>query len=141
MHKDGTRLYVALEDETYLRRYDYGNYDYGNYDKNGRLHLRLSGTVAAVLRKEWQSKIMREGLLHKCSLLLCVVLGVVLDMGQHYLELGISIPAYKCISAYITLMEAGSMIENVCKINPGLAPKKLRAVLGLATTEDDKEDN
>lgn len=101
----------------------------------------LSGTVAAVLRKEWKSKIMREGLLHKCSLLLCVVLGVVLDMGQHYLELGISIPAYKCISAYITLMEAGSMIENVCKINPGLAPKKLRAVLGLSTTEDDEEDN
>lgn len=101
----------------------------------------VSGTVVAVIRHEWKSKIMREGLLHKCSLLLCVVLGVILDMGQHYLELGISIPAYQCISAYITLMEAGSVIENVCKVNPGLAPKKLRAVLGLSTTEDDKEDN
>lgn len=101
----------------------------------------ISGTVVAVIRHEWKSKIMREGLLHKCSLLLCVILGVVLDMGQHYLELGISIPAYQCISAYITLMEAGSVIENVCKVNPGLAPKKLRAVLGLSTTEDDKEDN
>ena len=99
----------------------------------------VSGTVVAVIRHEWKSKIMREGLLHKCSLLLCVVLGVVLDMGQHYLELGISIPAYQCISAYITLMEAGSVIENVCKVNPQLAPKKLRAVLGLAN--DDKEDN
>ena len=101
----------------------------------------ISGTVVAVIRHEWKSKIMREGLLHKCSLLLCVVLGVVLDMGQHYLELGISIPAYQCISAYITLMEAGSVIENVCKVNPGLAPKKLRAVLGLSASEDDKEDN
>lgn len=101
----------------------------------------VSGTVVAVIRHEWKSKIMREGLLHKCSLLLCVVLGVVLDMGQHYLELGIAIPAYQCISAYITLMEAGSVIENVCKVNPGLAPKKLRAVLGLSTTEDDKGDN
>ena len=100
----------------------------------------ISGTVVAVIRHEWKSKIMREGLLHKCSLLLCVVLGVVLDMGQHYLELGISIPAYQCISAYITLMEAGSVIENVCKVNPGLAPKKLRAVLGLSASEDDKED-
>lgn len=101
----------------------------------------ISGTVVAVLRHEWKSKVMREGLLHKCSLLLCVVLGVVLDIGQCYLELGISIPAYKCISAYITLMEAGSVIENVCKVNPGLAPKKLRAVLGLSANEDDKEDN
>lgn len=100
----------------------------------------ISGTVVAVIQHKWKSRIMREGLLHKCSLLLCVVLGVVLDMGQHYLELGISIPAYQCISAYITLMEAGSVIENVCKANPQLAPKKLRAVLGLSTN-DDKEDN
>lgn len=100
----------------------------------------ISGTVVAVIRHEWKSKIMREGLLHKCSLLLCVILGVVLDMGQHYLELGISIPAYQCISAYITLMEAGSVIENVCKVNPGLAPKKLRAVLGLSEKEDDNNE-
>ena len=36
----------------------------------------ISGTVVAVIRHEWKSKIMREGLLHKCSLLLCVVLGI-----------------------------------------------------------------
>lgn len=99
----------------------------------------LSGTIVAIMQHAWKSKIMREGLLHKCSLLLCVALGVVLNVGQHYLELGISIPVYQCISAYITLMEAGSVIENVCKVNPQLAPKKLRAVLGLAN--DDKEDN
>lgn len=99
----------------------------------------LSGTIVAIMQHTWKSKIMREGLLHKCSLLLCVALGVVLNVGQHYLELGISIPVYQCISAYITLMEAGSVIENVCKVNPQLAPKKLRAVLGLAN--DDKEDN
>lgn len=101
----------------------------------------ISGTVGAVIQHKWKSKIMREGLLHKCSLLLCVVLGVILDAGQHYLDLGIAIPAYKGISVYITLMEAGSVIENVCKVNPGLAPKKLRAVLGLSTSTDDKEGN
>lgn len=101
----------------------------------------LSGTIVAIIRHEWTSKVMREGLLHKCSLLLCVALGVVLNVGQHYLELGISIPVYQCISAYITLMEAGSVVENVCKANPQLAPKKLRAVLGLSASKDDKEDN
>lgn len=101
----------------------------------------LSGTIVAIIRHEWTSKIMREGLLHKCSLLLCVALGVVLNVGQYYLELGISIPVYQCISAYITLMEAGSVVENVCKANPQLAPEKLRAVLGLNTNDDNKEDN
>lgn len=100
----------------------------------------LSGTIVAIIRHEWTSKVMREGLLHKCSLLLCVALGVVLNVGQHYLELGISIPVYQCISAYITLMEAGSVVENVCKANPQLAPKKLRAVLGLSAKEDDNNE-
>lgn len=98
----------------------------------------LSGTIVAIVRHEWKSQVMREGLLHKCSLLLCVALGVVLNVGQHYLELGISIPVYQCICGYIALMEAGSVVENVCKANPELAPSKLRAVLGL-NANDDKE--
>lgn len=32
----------------------------------------LSGTIVAIMQHTWKSKIMREGLLHKCSLLLCV---------------------------------------------------------------------
>ena len=99
----------------------------------------LSGTIAAIGQHEWKSRIMREGLLHKCSLLLCVALGVVLNVGQHYLELGITIPVYQCISVYISLMEAGSVVENVCKANPQLAPEKLKAVLGLNRKEDDHE--
>ena len=100
----------------------------------------LSGTIVAISKHEWKSKVMREGLLHKCSLLLCVALGVILNFGQHYLELGISIPVYQCICGYIALMEAGSVVENVCKANPELAPSKLRTVLGLSTN-DDKEGN
>lgn len=96
----------------------------------------LSGTIAAIGQHDWKSRIMREGLLHKCSLLLCVALGVVLNVGQRYLDMGIQIPVYQCISGYIGLMEAGSVVENVCKANPELAPEKLKAVLGLGKKED-----
>lgn len=101
----------------------------------------LSGTIAAIGQHDWKSRIMREGLLHKCSLLLCVALGVVLNVGQGYLDMGIQIPVYQCISCcYIALMEAGSVIENVCKANPQLAPEKLKAVLGLTKKEDEPHD-
>ena len=99
----------------------------------------VSGTMAALGQKDWKSKIMRQGLLHKCSLLLCMALGVVLNFSQGYLDMGINIPAYQCISGYIALMEAGSVVENVCKINPKLVPEKLRVVLGLTGKDDSNE--
>lgn len=101
----------------------------------------LSGTVAALIAHDWCTRVMREGLLHKCSLILCLVLGVVLNFAQRYMDLGITIPVYQSISVYIALMEAGSVIENVCKANPNLVPEKLRAVLGVATglAEGDKK--
>lgn len=101
----------------------------------------LSGTVAALIAHDWCTKVMREGLLHKCSLILCLVLGVVLNFAQRYMDLGITIPVYQSISVYIALMEAGSVIENVCKANPNMVPEKLRAVLGVATglAEGDKK--
>lgn len=101
----------------------------------------LSGTVAALIVHDWCTKVMREGLLHKCSLILCLVLGVVLNFAQRYMDLGITIPVYQSISVYIALMEAGSVIENVCKANPNMVPEKLRAVLGVATglAEGDKK--
>ena len=63
-----------------LRRYDYGNYDKADGLVFAVVSCAMvldfiSGTVGAVIQHKWKSKIIREGLLHKCSLLLCVVLG------------------------------------------------------------------
>lgn len=99
----------------------------------------VSGMIAALANGQWKSKIMRVGLLHKCSLVLCIVLGVVLNVAQRYMDLGITIPVYQSICVYIALMEAGSCIENVCKANPNLVPGKLKSVLGLGRQEDDHE--
>ena len=98
----------------------------------------LSGTIGALAAGNWNSKTMRQGLLHKCSLLL-VVLGVVLNFGQQYLDLGISIPAYQSICVYIALMETGSIIENICRANPDIVPEKLKSVLGLSGKEASHE--
>lgn len=100
----------------------------------------LSGTMAAIGQHNWKSKIMRQGLLHKCSLLLCIALGAVLNVGQRYLDMGISVPAYQFICGYIAVMEAGSAVENICKANPKLVPQKIKAVLGLLKSEEDSNE-
>lgn len=99
----------------------------------------FSGVVAALVNGAWRSQAMREGLLHKCSLILCMLLGVALNAGQRYMDLGITVPAYQSICVYIALMEAGSTVENVCKANPNVVPNKLKAVLGLATEDNDSD--
>lgn len=71
---------------------------------------------------------MREGLFHKCGSLLCIVFGILADIAQTYVDLGVNIPVTIAICGYICLMEAGSIIENVTTINPDIMPSKLTAL-------------
>jgi hypothetical protein len=59
---------------------------------------------------------------------LCIVAGVLIDLGQSYLDIGISIPVTKGVCGYIVITEIGSFIENVSVISPKLVPEKLRAL-------------
>ena len=76
---------------------------------------------------------MRAGLFHTMGLILCIVLGLLLDYAQTVVDLGLSVtvPATAAVCAYIILMESASVIENVCVINPQIVPEKLRALFGL----------
>lgn len=81
---------------------------------------------------------MREGLYHKIGLLLVILLGVLVDYAQGWLELGMSVPVAGAVCAYIVIMEIGSSLENICKINPDLMPDKLTALFGAKGSEDDE---
>lgn len=85
-----------------------------------------TGLVKAIKEKNYNSSVMREGLLHKCGSILCVTLGVLVDYANNYLNLGITVPIANAICTYITLMEIGSIIENIGRINPQILPDKLR---------------
>lgn len=86
----------------------------------------ITGVVKAFKEKNYTSSIMRQGLFHKTGSILCVVFGVLVDYAQSFLDLGISIPVCLSICSYICLMEVGSIIENVCTINPEIMPDKLK---------------
>lgn len=90
----------------------------------------VTGMVKAVATQSFSSTKMREGLFHKSGLILVVILGVLVDYAQGYLDLGMTLPVAGAVCTYISLMEIASILENVCKINPDLMPDKLHQLFG-----------
>lgn len=86
----------------------------------------ISGLIKAFKNKCFNTSTMREGLFHKAGSLLCILLGVMIDYGQRFLDLGYTAPVGVVVCTYIVLMEIGSIIENVGKINPELVPEKMK---------------
>lgn len=103
----------------------------------------ITGLIKAFATSAFASTKMREGLFHKMGLILCVVLGVLVDYAQQYVELGLSVrvPVAAAVCAYIILMEISSTIENLCGIDPSLVPETLSGLFGKVgqeKTEDSK---
>lgn len=85
-----------------------------------------TGLLSAFKNKNYSSTIMREGLYHKCGSTLAVLFGVMVDYAQSIVDLGVNIPVTEAICTYIILMEVGSIIENIGKLNPDILPDKIR---------------
>ena len=90
----------------------------------------VTGLAKAFATHSFSSTKMREGLWHKTSLVLVVILGILVDYAQGYLELGVSLPVAGAVCAYISLMEISSIVENACQICPDMMPDKLAALFG-----------
>lgn len=80
----------------------------------------LTGFLQALKNKILSSKVMREGLLHKCAEILLYVLSVALMYGCKYVDIGLDIPSPQIITVYLVVMESVSIVENLKKINPDL---------------------
>ena len=87
----------------------------------------VTGLVKAFKEKNYCSSVMREGLFHKCGSILCVVFATLIDYAQQFFDLGVAVPVTAGVCTYVVLMEVGSIIENVCAINPEIMPDKLKA--------------
>lgn len=86
----------------------------------------ITGMIKAFAEHNFASSVMREGLIHKVGSLLCIALGLYADYAQQYIDIGVTIPVAGAICAYIALMEIGSILENLAKINPQIVPEQIR---------------
>ena len=95
-----------------------------------------TGLVKAFKEKSYTSTVMREGLFHKCGSILTIVFGLLVDYAQTFVDIGVSIPVAVSICTYIILMECGSIIENVGKINPEIIPAKIKSYFSKLSTKE-----
>lgn len=86
----------------------------------------VTGVVGAIVRKDFQSSKMREGLGHKAMLVLVVLLAVLVQgFTSHVAELGFNIPLIVPVCVYIVIMEVASVLETVSVTYPELAGSAL----------------
>lgn len=86
----------------------------------------ISGLIAAIKNREVSSTKMREGLFHKCSLVMCIVLAWCIEMFvMHVPDLGFNVPLVIPACVLIFAMEVVSILENIIKINPDLENEEI----------------
>lgn len=102
----------------------------------------ITGLTSAIITGTYKSKIMREGGKHKLVLIMAILFGVLLDLAQAIVDIGITIPATLLISGYIIIMEIGSCKENIMKAYNKALPSAVSEAIDTAVkkAEGGKED-
>lgn len=100
----------------------------------------ITGLVKAFATKSFTSTLMKTGLYHKAAIVGIIALGALVDYAQGFMDLGISIPIAGTLCVSVIAMEVGSVIENVCIINPSLIPAKLQSYFAKLNNKPNDSD-
>lgn len=94
----------------------------------------ITGFIAAWKNKDIQSTKMREGLFHKGTLILLIILAWLCELFvMHVPELGITVPLVIPLCVIIFAMELVSITENAAEINPELKDSKLLKLFSVSS--------
>lgn len=93
----------------------------------------ITGFMAAWKNEDIQSTKMREGLFHKGTLILLIILAWLCELFvMHVPDLGITIPLVIPTCVIIFAMEVVSITENSSEINPELKDSKLLKLFSVS---------
>lgn len=105
----------------------------------------VTGVVAALINKEFESAKMRAGGAKKLFYVTVIAFGVCLDIAQCAVDMGFNVPCTSAICGYLSLMEIMSCVENIDRGFPGALPKTLTKTLkqtaesvGVAVKKDEE---
>lgn len=89
----------------------------------------VSGLAKAVFKDGFNSAKMREGLGHKLTYIIALVLAVLIEYGCVFLDLGFEVTMLQpAVGVYIVLTEVGSILENIVAINPNLQDNSFMSI-------------
>lgn len=93
----------------------------------------ITGFMAAWKNRDIQSTKMREGLFHKGTLILLIILAWLCELFvMHVPDLGITVPLVIPSCVIIFAMELVSITENAAEINPELKDSKLLKLFSVS---------
>lgn len=101
----------------------------------------VTGILKGLYNEGLNSTILRKGLFHKLSEVLAVIAGWLAEYGAKYVNIHIPIPLLSVVATYICIMEAISIIENLCEINPSLGKLFKPYLAKLKEEQDDINEN
>ena len=81
----------------------------------------LTGLLAALKNKQFKSTIMREGLFNKVGELAALGLAVMCDKFAPIVNIELPVDLIVITASYLSLMEIGSILENIRKLSPAAA--------------------
>lgn len=92
----------------------------------------IFGLCKAFATHSFDSSKMRQGLWHKCALIGCELMAYAVEVVTQLMDFsaigmpeGFVLPIVGAVTAYIVVMELGSILESLIKINPELAGGKI----------------
>lgn len=80
----------------------------------------ITGLIKAFYTKTFSSSVMRQGLFHKLGELLAVGILYGAEIALPMIGVEANLPLFPAGVGYCTLMELGSIIENLRAFTPGL---------------------
>lgn len=96
----------------------------------------LSGLLKAFMLGMLSSSKMREGLMHKFSYIIILVLSYMIELGQPYTGVKIDFPLITTVVAFIIVSEIMSIFENCCEMNPELKSSRIARFFNLTNKEN-----
>lgn len=89
----------------------------------------ITGLIGALKDGNFKQSVMREGLYHKAGQILVIVMLQLVEYGEKFIDIGITLPVVSIGCGYICIMELGQIIENISIINPELTPEFIKNML------------
>ena len=80
----------------------------------------ITGLIKAFYTKTFSSSVMRQGLFHKLGELLAVAILYGAEIALPMIGVEANLPLFPAGVGYCTLMELGSIIENLRSFTPGI---------------------
>ena len=86
----------------------------------------LTGIAKGAASHNLSSTVMRDGFWRKLGIIIVLIIAALVDAAAGAgLDLGFQVPLFEGVCGYVIVMEALSILENACEINPQLAGSRL----------------